>query len=157
MEPIIISNPYSQTVNEFFRLYWEESFRKYWFLFILIAAGLFWRVVFSALYESLLIAGIHLLIFAFIIFFVRYRFISTLRRNPAFESKRVLSVFTNRMEVEDESGAKGIFYFTDMLSVKPLKDHYRIRLMNKQVFWIPMSCFKNEADLDDFEEVLRGE
>ena len=157
MEPIITSNPYTQTVNEFFKLYWEESFRKYWFLFTLLTAAFFWQSVYTSMRDGIQYGLINLGIFVLVILFIRYRFISTLRRNPAFESPRVLTVYANRLEVEDTSGAKGVFHFTDIASVKALKNDYRIRLHNKQIFWIPMDCFKSEADLDEFEEILRGE
>lgn len=156
MEPIITSNSYFQTPIHFAKLYWADMVRKYWFFLLIFPGAFLGSVINTFMKDSIYMGFISIGIGVAIFLFARWRFLAALKKNPAFGSARVFTLYNDRLIVEDESGSRGVFNFTEIASVRALKSDYRIRLKSRAVFWLPMSAFQSESDMDVFEEVLRG-
>ncbi len=153
MKTIITTNRYIQTPDKFVKLYWGELIRKHWFLLIVFPMIFFAQSI-HIFTDSIYIGFYHMLFGLIIFLFLRYRFLSGIRNNPAFHCKWTLSVYPDKLILDDENGLLKILVLEDVVEVKLRKTDYYLQLKSKALLWIPKNVFKTEDDQQVFERIV---
>lgn len=155
MEPKLSSNPYKQSALQFEFLFMKEAVKKYWFVVYPFFGLLIGKMIYDIIVNPSVSHFIYPLFLVAVMLIARHFFISGFKNNPIFKSKRILMLFEHCIEIKDETGSEGVFFFVDMDKVVSSKKQYHVRLKTKQTFWIPKSCFKTPEDRMEFELLLK--
>ncbi|MGV3609968.1 MAG: YcxB family protein [Fluviicola sp.] len=154
MEPRITTKYYMQSASEFAGLFAKELLRRSWFVVIpLILIGMT-KPIYDAIKNNSVLDLIPVGIMIVIFFYVRFRYLQKLKSMDTFHRERVLRVFDDYLEQEEDSGSIGKFLFTDIHKISPLKNNYRVKMKNNRFFWIPKDAFNTNQDRQDFEAIL---
>jgi hypothetical protein len=135
------------------KLYWGELIRQHWFLLVVFPL-IFLAQSIHILTDSIYIGSCHMLFGLIVFLFLRYRFLSGVRNNPAFHCKWTLTVYPDKLILDDENGSLKILSLTDLEEVKLRKTQYYLKLHSKALFWIPRNIFKTEDDQHIFERLV---
>ncbi len=155
MEPKITTNPYTLKASEFAALFITEIFRKAWFIFLPFFGIIIGKCIYDIIREPSVSSLISFGIVTVLFFYVRYRFISILKKNPIMDRSRIVRIYEHCLELAADKGIKTEFFYVDIASISSLSKHFRVRVKTKQTFWFPKNCFRTDQDRLEFESLMK--
>lgn len=154
MNPLMTTNYYLHTPQQFTRLYGRELVRQHWLLFILFP-GIFLIHIINTFRIGYFYQGFLSLAIALGLFLLaRYRFVSGIKKNRAFHSPRRLSVYSDKLVIAEENGSQQVISFEQIEQTTSGSADYCLKLTTGNLFWIPKNAFGSEADRNQFEQLL---
>ncbi len=153
--PILITNPYCFSAKELTNLFWGEVFRRFWYVLLILGGVLLFVVIKDILFQPFPFNLIFPTMLSAIFLFVRYRFISKLKKNPSIKRSSILSLYNDRLEFEDDQGGRATNMFSEVDRMRYSRIGFVIRLKDRRAIFVPQNCFKSEMDRKVFEDKFK--